>query len=616
MDITTLIRTPISPPPCVLRLLVTLLSTTLMLAPKANADDDCHGGFENDPAHFAQMEEENFGRNWVLQLPVGTVEDLMESTMATESVRSYLVWEGTHAILPGLDVEYRYRVTATELILESDRLVIVADVAADGRIGSYPCSDVGSLTISGEPEIEDNGSVHSFATDDVQVDLDDFPVLCGLGPGSSWFTTISVLIEYQAGLMLSREWFDIEDAVGLDADTLEAIDSTLGGADPYADMVLSVVEEETWAGEPFVMLGGNLVTTPPCESVDYPLFAEDEFWNFTTFLGQHSAALAISMRVVPVLRTQMTNQLPILIDQVLDRSLTEAGYGWVDADFHDLTVWYSGLKANSTPCDCFTGDTEHWFDLDQADPRVGFRSFFLVEARAFDILGWNPGPIILQINGVLDFIGNTVQLDLTRANAYGPWWTDSACWVVKTFWGIDLQSASFYEEQIGDLDFGWLPSSVELPMATLDLCSETSALFSAQVFHWHAGPSACEADTDGDGEWDSDATDSDLDGLSDEDEVLFGTDPFDPDTDDDSLRDGLEVILGCDPVSADGDGDGAEDWSEAIRMATDCMDWDTDDDGASDHCEEELGLTDPLDPDTDGDGILDGSENLVTLGCP
>src|SRR5439155_11550215 len=42
--------------------------------------------------------------------------------------------------------------------------------------------------------------------------------------------------------------------------------------------------------------------------------------------------------------------------------------------------------------------------------------------------------------------------------------------------------------------------------------------------------------------------DSDGDGLSDAQEILLGTDPFNPDTDGDGFADGVEVASGSDPL--------------------------------------------------------------------
>jgi hypothetical protein len=80
--------------------------------------------------------------------------------------------------------------------------------------------------------------------------------------------------------------------------------------------------------------------------------------------------------------------------------------------------------------------------------------------------------------------------------------------------------------------------------------------------------------------------DSDGDGLTDEEEVALGTDPFDSDSDGDGVLDGTEVDIAA--------GSGCPD----------PLDADSDDDGLSDGEEVALG-TNPCDPDTDGDGIID-----------
>ena len=129
--------------------------------------------------------------------------------------------------------------------------------------------------------------------------------------------------------------------------------------------------------------------------------------------------------------------------------------------------------------------------------------------------------------------------------------------------------------------------------------------------------------------------DSDLDGLTDDEELQLGTNPNDPDTDDDGLLDGFEVSYGFDPFipgeetddpDADGlhnldeqaagtdphdpdtDGDGLSDPEEWISLGTDPVNADTDADGLDDGLEVLVHGTDPLDPDTDGGGIPDGEE--------
>ncbi len=84
-------------------------------------------------------------------------------------------------------------------------------------------------------------------------------------------------------------------------------------------------------------------------------------------------------------------------------------------------------------------------------------------------------------------------------------------------------------------------------------------------------------DNDCDGESDeSQADDTDKDGLDDREEEAYGTDPMDPDTDDDGLSDGEEVL----------------------DYKTDPLDSDTDNGGVPDG-EEVAGNTDPLDPSDD-----------------
>lgn len=145
-----------------------------------------------------------------------------------------------------------------------------------------------------------------------------------------------------------------------------------------------------------------------------------------------------------------------------------------------------------------------------------------------------------------------------------------------------------------------------------------------------------------------DGLDSDGDGLSDEDERLFGTDPYNPDTDGDGIidsndpdgqfgvdsdGDGItdadEGFFGTDPYNNDSDGDGLVDsededtfspegredrdndglpdsWEEGIGTSPDSAD--TDGDGLSDFDEVYNFGTDPLNPDSNGDGVNDSND--------
>ena len=119
-------------------------------------------------------------------------------------------------------------------------------------------------------------------------------------------------------------------------------------------------------------------------------------------------------------------------------------------------------------------------------------------------------------------------------------------------------------------------------------------------------------------------TDQDGDGLTDDFEKLFGTDPTKGDSDADGLTDAHETSTShTDPLSADTDRDGQTDAAEvaagsdagraeipaAARAAGfgGTADLDTDADGLSDGYEQKYG-TDPLLADSDRDGLSDGTE--------
>ena len=119
-------------------------------------------------------------------------------------------------------------------------------------------------------------------------------------------------------------------------------------------------------------------------------------------------------------------------------------------------------------------------------------------------------------------------------------------------------------------------------------------------------------------------TDSDGDGLTDQFEGLFGTDPNRSDTDGDGLGDSAETATyHTDPLRADTDGDGVTDAAE-VAAGTDpgraalpqgaadarfggMQTLDTDQDGLSDYEERMMGTRADM-ADSDSDGLTDGVE--------
>ncbi len=102
-------------------------------------------------------------------------------------------------------------------------------------------------------------------------------------------------------------------------------------------------------------------------------------------------------------------------------------------------------------------------------------------------------------------------------------------------------------------------------------------------------------------------TDSDGDGLSDEEERANGSNPFSADSDEDGVPDDIELQYGTNPNEADSDGDRVPD-AEEIENGLNPNVADSDGDGLSDYNEFEAG-TDPLNPDSDSDGNQDGDDD-------
>jgi hypothetical protein len=77
--------------------------------------------------------------------------------------------------------------------------------------------------------------------------------------------------------------------------------------------------------------------------------------------------------------------------------------------------------------------------------------------------------------------------------------------------------------------------------------------------------------------------DTDGDGLTDLDELRFGTNPNNPDTNGDGISDGAAIRMGISATNMDMDGDGLTNIQERQQYRTDCFRADTDGDGCIDH---------------------------------
>jgi len=122
--------------------------------------------------------------------------------------------------------------------------------------------------------------------------------------------------------------------------------------------------------------------------------------------------------------------------------------------------------------------------------------------------------------------------------------------------------------------------------------------------------------------------DADSDNLSDDEEIAFGLDPANPDTDGDGVYDGVELIDVDNPEDGDRDGkidaidpdnfifvdsddDGLSDENE-VSLGLNPYNPDTDDDGINDGVEVELRRPDSIPFDFDKDGIIDALEDGET----
>ena len=168
--------------------------------------------------------------------------------------------------------------------------------------------------------------------------------------------------------------------------------------------------------------------------------------------------------------------------------------------------------------------------------------------------------------------------------------------------GVDMGSDEYFDSNSDGFPDWWMKEIGLDPSATLDPAANhnTNELTNAQEYIAGTNPFAP-------------VVDSDNDGLSDAAELYHGTDPNNWDTSGNLFPDGWLVRYGYDPLdpnaidpNSDDDLDGLSNFDE-MRYGTDPKNPDTDGDGFSDGVEVAQG-SDPSDPDDLGD-----SENAVVL---
>lgn len=184
---------------------------------------------------------------------------------------------------------------------------------------------------------------------------------------------------------------------------------------------------------------------------------------------------------------------------------------------------------------------------------------------------------------------------------------------------LERRTATLRPQEVSDVDtqdtliYAWTQTSGTPAIVLSDTSSATPSFVAPSIL----GTSVFVfelAVTDGDATVTDTVTievmpvrDTDSDGLDDEEEELFGTDPTKKDTDSDGFDDLAERNAGTDPHDEDSDDDGLRDGIEG----TPCPD--TEPCFAEDPLNDVDGdlLIAALDPDSDNDGLFDGTELRV-----
>lgn len=247
-------------------------------------------------------------------------------------------------------------------------------------------------------------------------------------------------------------------------------------------------------------------------------------------------------------------------------------------------------------------DGTQWLKLCEFTVKANYHPKKLIEISEDQIVC-----TILDADG--DGVANLAEMDLSLDPFSGDYDGDCVSDVHDVFPKDAAESADLDGDGIGDhgdkdADGDGLLNDEEIVRGTnpVNPDSDSDAIVDGSDNCALVGTSAAQDDADDDGVGDICDDDADNDGLADSVEETYGTNPLKTDTDDDGVGDKIEVDNSTNPLSPDSDGDGVEDAQDAFPLdATEQSD--SDGDGLGNNQDLCPTVADASNLNTDGDDL-------------
>ena len=329
--------------------------------------------------------------------------------------------------------------------------------------------------------------------------------------------------------------------------------------------------------------------------VDKVLLMKLEYWQDTQFVSYDNGTVIVSSVL----------NVPRGISDPMDIDTDGDGYRADDGFLPGSSGWLTdGFELNEIGSNPFDIDTDRDGDADTVDP--------------------NPTSGDTDRDGLFDYIElisnyNGTQTDPLNADTDGDYIRDGDE-------DLNLDGTLTTGETnptVADTDMDGLPDGTELGVSSPDTIPTGPPILTDPLNPDTDGDSLLDGfeDANANGVYEpslnetrADEPDTDFDGLDDNEEPNYSTDPNNPDTDNDWILDGQEVLrFGTNATKPDTDGEGLLDGTEVFRFRTDPLLPDTDSDSLTDWEEIVIYGTNPLSNDTDKDGFYD-DEEVQTYG--